>query len=132
MRRILLVFGLLCLALIGPAHFGLAQARQPHDNRPVAATATAIEWITAAELPPEARHTLQLIQQGGPYPYPRDGVVFHNRERHLPAQARGYYREYTVPTPGIHHRGARRIVSGAPDERYYTADHYRSFRRIRP
>lgn len=84
------------------------------------------------ELPPQARATLQLIERGGPFPYRRDGVVFGNYEKHLPLKPRGYYREYTVPTPGASNRGARRIVAGAAAERYYTDDHYRSFRRIRP
>ncbi len=87
-----------------------------------------------AGLPPEAVETLGLIQRGGPFPYRKDGSVFHNRERLLPERARGYYREYTVPTPGSRDRGARRIVSGGnpPEVFYYTADHYRSFRRIEP
>lgn len=83
------------------------------------------------QLPPEARQTLSLIQRGGPFPYPRDGIVFGNRERLLPLQARNYYREYTVPTPGVKHRGARRIVTGVVGEYWYTADHYASFKRIR-
>lgn len=83
------------------------------------------------QLPPEARQTLLLIKRGGPFPYPRDGITFGNRERLLPLQARNYYREYTVPTPGVKHRGARRIVAGGTDEYWYTADHYRSFKRIR-
>ncbi len=89
--------------------------------------------IAADRLPPEARDTLRLIDSGGPYPYPRDGIVFQNREGLLPGQPRGYYREYTVTTPGLSHRGARRIVTGGrpPTEFYYTADHYKSFRRIR-
>lgn len=77
-----------------------------------------------------------LIHQGGPFVSERDGVVFGNRERLLPIRKRGYYREYTVPTPGLTHRGVRRIVCGgkpkAPDACYYTADHYESFRRIAP
>jgi ribonuclease T1 len=83
-------------------------------------------------LPAEARRTLRLIEAGGPFPYDRDGTTFQNRERRLPAQPPGYYREYTVPTPGSPDRGARRIVSGGnpPVEFYYTDDHYRSFRRI--
>lgn len=83
-------------------------------------------------LPPEAWQTLTLIQRGGPFPYRKDGTTFFNRERLLPQQARGYYREYTVPTPGAKDRGARRIVSGGdpPVVFYYTADHYRSFRRM--
>ena len=86
--------------------------------------------IRVADLPAEARTTLQLIEQGGPFPYDRDGVVFGNYERRLPQHQRGYYREYTVPTPGVKSRGARRIIAGARHERYYTADHYNSFRRI--
>jgi ribonuclease T1 len=91
--------------------------------------------VAVLELPLEARKTEQLIRSGGPFPYARDGTVFGNRERLLPRQPRGYYREYTVPTPGSRNRGARRIVCGgpqpvAPEACYYTADHYASFRRI--
>ena len=87
-----------------------------------------------AGLPAEAIETLALIQRGGPFPYRKDGTTFQNRERLLPARPRGYYREYTVPTPGARDRGARRIVSGGdpPEVFYYTADHYRSFREIAP
>ena len=81
-----------------------------------------------ADLPAEARHTLELIAAGGPYPYSRDGVVFQNRERLLPRKTGGYYHEYTVPTPGEGDRGARRIITGKGGERYWTADHYGSFR----
>ncbi len=88
--------------------------------------------IAVSDLPPEARTTLQLIEQGGPFPYQRDGVVFGNYEKRLPLKKRGYYREYTVATPGLKHRGPRRIVAGNEHERYYTADHYNSFRRITP
>jgi ribonuclease T1 len=87
--------------------------------------------IAKEELPKEAWATLQLIKQGGPFPYPRDGSVFGNFERRLPLKKRGYYREYTVPTPGRGDRGARRIVAGAQGEYYYTVDHYRTFRKIR-
>ena len=80
----------------------------------------------------ELSRTLLLIQQGGPFPHSQDGTTFHNRERLLPSKPRGYYREYTVATPGLNHRGARRVVTGGqpPDIYYYTADHYRSFRQI--
>jgi len=94
----------------------------------------ALAWgagIDVAELPPEARQVLERIAAGGPHPYRRDGAIFHNREGRLPARASGYYREYTVRTPGARDRGARRIVVGGDGERYYTPDHYRSFRRIR-
>jgi ribonuclease T1 len=87
--------------------------------------------VSIEELPPEADATLALIKKGGPFPYQRDGVVFNNFERRLPVRKRGYYREYTVRTPGARDRGARRIVAGRNGEFYYTDDHYRSFRRIR-
>ncbi|MEO7743977.1 MAG: ribonuclease domain-containing protein [Usitatibacter sp.] len=96
----------------------------------VAKEAPALGVIHIAELPREARATLALIRKGGPYPYARDGVVFGNREAILPQKKRGYYREYTVKTPGERTRGARRIISGAPGEFYYTADHYNHFSRI--
>ncbi len=91
-----------------------------------------IEPVAVARLPAEARETLQRIDAGGPFPYRRDGITFQNREARLPDQARGYYREYTVDTPGSRNRGARRIVTGGkpPVEFYYTADHYKTFSRI--
>ena len=145
----------------------------------IAVSSSLSQIITVAELPAEARDTLEAIRRGGPFPYERDGVVFGNYERILPKQPRGYYREYTVKTPGVRHRGARRIVCGPPEgnsgkgrerdeaqgarsgatetyhdgrresehratqrfaraatltefpECYYTADHYRTFKRIR-
>ena len=92
---------------------------------------SAIGIIAVAELPAEARDTLRVIKRGGPFAYPRDGVVFKNYERILPQQPRGYYREYTVKTPRARNRGARRIVCGEPVECYYSADHYQTFKRIR-
>ena len=90
--------------------------------------------VPVSELPREAQVTLQAIKQGGPFPYEKDGVVFGNYERLLPNRKRGYYREFTVKTPGARNRGARRIVaggeSGALREYFYTDDHYASFRRI--
>jgi ribonuclease T1 len=100
----------------------------PVSSRTLAEPAAA---VAVAELPPEARQTVLLIRRGGPYPYERDGVVFGNFERLLPARERGYYREYTVTTPGAKNRGARRIVAGRGGELYYSDDHYRTFRRIR-
>lgn len=93
------------------------------------------EEITRSALPPEGHEVMVLIETGGPFPNRRDGIVFGNFEKNLPYQKRGYYREYTVPTPGVRHRGARRIVCGGwearrPDACWYTADHYRSFRKI--
>lgn len=90
--------------------------------------------VTRAQLPPQAVNTLNLIAAGGPYPYDKDGVVFGNFERLLPPHRRGYYHEYTVPTPRARNRGARRIVCGGPlrriDNCYYSDDHYASFKRI--
>jgi len=87
--------------------------------------------IEAAQLPKEARATIALIRKGGPFPYAKDGAVFGNREGQLPRQAHGHYKEYTVKTPGERTRGARRIITGATGELYYTDDHYNHFRRIR-
>ena len=95
-----------------------------------AAAFSKVGEITLAELPPEARATLLLIRRGGPFPYARDGAVFGNREARLPARPRGYYREYTVKTPGARDRGARRLISGGGAEFFFTDDHYRSFRRV--
>ena len=81
-------------------------------------------------LPKEAIETIALIRKGGPFPHERDGVTFSNREKLLPARARGWYREYTVKTPGERTRGARRIVAGRDGTLYYSDDHYRSFKRI--
>ncbi|WP_420854743.1 ribonuclease domain-containing protein [Scleromatobacter humisilvae] len=91
--------------------------------------------VSLSSLPPQALKTDQLIHSGGPFPFSRDGVVFGNYEKRLPRQARGYYHEYTVPTPGAHNRGARRIICGGnqptePDACFYTEDHYNSFHRI--
>ena len=92
--------------------------------------------VTIDQLPEQGRSTYQRIYQGGPFLHEKDGVVFGNRERLLPAHKRGYYREYTVITPGSKDRGARRIVCGGastnPDACFYTADHYASFRKIVP
>jgi ribonuclease T1 len=93
--------------------------------------AVPVGEIAVAELPPEAAATLALIRTNGPYPYAKDGAVFGNREGLLPKQKRGYYREYTVKTPGSRTRGARRVVKGAGGELFYTDDHYNSFKRIR-
>jgi len=87
--------------------------------------------MDVSTLPREAQATLVLIQQGGPFPYAKDGAVFGNFEKRLPFRERGYYHEYTVPTPGSRDRGARRIIAGRGGEIYYTDDHYRTFRRIR-
>lgn len=120
---------LLLLTLLAAAP---SVARESHRESGLAS-------IQLASLPREARETLDLIKRGGPFPYRKDGAVFGNFERRLPARPRGYYREYTVPTPGARDRGARRIVAGhgstgdvrTSGEYYYTDDHYRSFGKIR-
>ena len=109
------------------AFAGVAAHAQKAPPRPID---TVVE-VAASELPPEARDTIKRIRKGGPFPYARDGAVFGNRERHLPPEKRGYYKEYTVKTPGERTRGARRIVAGAGGEIYYTDDHYNRFRRVR-
>ncbi len=111
----------LAFAALGlPAH-----AQKPPAPRP------GLVEVTAANLPVEAREAIALIRKGGPYPYARDGAVFANREGVLPRQKRGYYREYTVKTPHVRTRGARRIIAGSDGELFYTDDHYNHFRRIR-
>jgi ribonuclease T1 len=121
-----LAAGLIGLSLaLGP---NLVQAKGPLRNAPT-------ETMASNQLPPQGRDVMALIYQGGPFRHDKDGVVFGNRERILPAHPRGYYREYTVKTPNERSRGARRIVCGgpqpvAPDACYYTDDHYASFRKI--
>lgn len=102
-----------------------ATAAPPAPDNP-----SGLPEVKASELPAEARQTLALIARGGPYPFSRDDVTFGNFERILPRKSSGYYREYTVRTPGESDRGARRIVAGKAGEKYYTADHYNSFRFI--
>lgn len=124
--------GLALLAWWGWQRFPSDHAREgaPVASAPAAAPVSSVP----AFLPPEARDTLARIEAGGPFLHRQDGGVFGNRERRLPPRPRGYYREYTVRTPGSRDRGARRIVAGGqpPVEYFYTADHYRSFRRFEP
>jgi ribonuclease T1 len=119
------------LLLIPVAILLLAAMPAAADARRAADDHAAHASVSLSDLPGEARTTYQLIRQGGPFPYKRDGVVFGNYERRLPAKPRGYYHEYTVKTPGVRHRGARRIVCGQPVECYYSDDHYETFKRIR-
>lgn len=120
---------LACFFLFGVSFTNLVHAKNEVPGQGIAT-------IARAELPPQGRDTYEKIQQGGPFAFEKDGVVFGNRERILPSHKRGYYREYTVKTPGSRDRGARRIVCGGkpttPDDCYYTADHYSSFRKIAP
>ncbi len=122
------------LALTGILFFAIGASDLALAKQPV--TRDALATITVAELPTQGQQTFERIHQGGPFAYEKDGVVFGNRERLLPSEKRGYYREYTVKTSGSRDRGTRRIVCGgapkAPDACFYTADHYASFRRIKP
>ncbi|MFZ5546907.1 MAG: ribonuclease domain-containing protein [Pseudomonadota bacterium] len=120
--------GLLIATLTAPQAL---EARTLQDP----SAAASFPSVQLAALPPEAQATERLIRAGGPFPYAKDGSVFGNRERLLPRKPRGFYREYTVKTPGARNRGARRIVCGGqpptrPEACYYTDDHYASFRRI--
>lgn len=119
-------FALLLAIVAALATFTALARGRPGDD---------LDNISLRELPREAREVYDTILAGGPFRYERDGVVFGNRERLLPMRPRGYYHEYTVPTPGVRNRGARRIICGgpmsSPDACFYTDDHYRSFRRIR-
>jgi ribonuclease T1 len=117
----------LAIALASAAVFGSAASAKTQQP--------PLESVALSSLPSEAQTTERLIRAGGPFPYTQDGRRFGNREGLLPAQSRGYYREYTVKTPGSRDRGARRIVCGGkqptkPDACYYTGDHYASFRLI--
>jgi ribonuclease T1 len=117
-------------ALAGLAALAIGALAVPGPARAREAAPAAAPVVGVAELPSEGRETLALIEAGGPFPYRKDGAVFGNYERALPAKPRGYYREYTVRTPGAHDRGARRIIAGRDGDRWYSADHYRTFRRI--
>jgi ribonuclease T1 len=124
--------GSLAAILVIAAGTYWVQARAPQTEIP---SGPAVASVAHAGLPAQGHEVLAQIRLGGPFRYEKDGTVFGNRERLLPGQKRGYYREYTVPTPGLDHRGARRIVCGGqqprrPDACYYTADHYNSFKLI--
>ncbi len=115
---------------LGFAFSGGLQAKTPTQ-------ASDLPPVALVTLPAQAQTTHQLILSGGPFPYDKDGTVFGNRERLLPVKTRGFYREYTVKTPGAKNRGARRIICGGkpptrPESCFYTSDHYASFSRIAP
>lgn len=117
-----------CTALWGSPAIARVEAPRLAKLTP---SQTSTGFIALDKLPSEAKVTLKLIQKGGPFPFPqKDGTVFLNFEQHLPKAPRGYYREYTVPTPGVRSRGARRIIAGQRSEYYYTSDHYNTFSRI--
>jgi ribonuclease T1 len=144
-RPLVALVVLIVLLVIGYAVAAFRDGGSTHSAPPTTSAATRSGGLTgrtsspsqprAAEvplssLPAQAATTVALVQRGGPFPYRQDGVVFGNLERHLPERPRGYYHEYTVPTPGESDRGARRIITGADGEYYYTADHYQSFRPV--
>lgn len=122
------------LVIAGLALVSASVLQTAHAKGPLTSSSTAP--IAVAEMPVQGARTYALIARGGPFPYEKDGAVFGNRERLLPLRHRGFYREYTVATPGLQHRGTRRIVCGgkapAIDNCFYTADHYASFRKIVP
>lgn len=127
---------IVALTAAGGLFLGVNDAMARDAAPPYASDVTDIAaTVSVADLPREAQRTLTLIAQGGPYPYAKDGVVFGNYEKRLPRKPRGYYHEYTVPTPGARNRGARRIICGGDqrvvDNCFYTQDHYNSFRHIR-
>ncbi len=124
------LFGLLALLAIVAAAY-LLGGTDPVDPRGAPASPSDLAYVDVADLPPEVRDTLDLIAADGPFPHEQDGDTFFNREGLLPPAADGFYREYTVPTPGEDDRGARRIVTGDDGEAFNTADHYDSFARIR-
>lgn len=132
-RRVGLVAGLALAAVLTTSlSTMLVQARSPSSS---VLPGSAVASVAYTGLPPQGQEVMEQIRQGGPFRYEKDGTVFGNRERLLPSQKRGYYREYTVPTPGLSHRGAKRIVCGgqqprSPDACYFTEDHYSSFRLI--
>ncbi len=134
---LLLVIALAVWAFKGPTPQGAAVPVAASSPAPITTSTQAADTphtearsTRPSFLPPEAHRTIVLIQRGGPFPHRQDGSVFGNREGHLPSQPRGWYHEYTVDTPGLNHRGARRIVTGGtpPSLWYYSDDHYRSFR----
>jgi ribonuclease T1 len=130
---LLLIVALLALLLAGCG--GKAATATGSDVAGAAGLApssatTDLPTMTVGELPPEGVETLQLIKDGGPFPYSKDGSTFQNREGILPKQPSGFYQEYTVGTPGSDDRGARRIIGGDDGSRFYTDDHYASFREV--
>jgi guanyl-specific ribonuclease Sa len=121
------------LTLIGLSPLAEAKVKLQPITQEAGTTITAqrqMPTLPINKLPREAQITINLINKGGPFPYRQDGTIFRNREKRLPLAPVGYYREYTVPTPGSPNRGARRLVTGQGNEIYYTGDHYRSFVRV--
>lgn len=133
--RAVLVAIFLLIGLLGAGCATEAPVAEGDGATEVVDPESGLDWVDVRDLPAEAHDTLALIDAGGPFPYDKDGSTFGNFEGILPEQDRGYYREYTVETPGLDHRGPLRIVTGDEDggdvEYYWTEDHYESFERIR-
>ena len=130
MNKILNIIKYLSVILTALAMSGPAAAQR--DNAQRERVQISLADISVNSMPQEARETLRLIEKGGPYPFDRDGIVFGNFEKRLPIKERGYYNEFTVKTPGVKHRAERRIVAGKSGEKFYSDDHYKTFKRIVP
>lgn len=128
MRIVMAALLAIVLAACGAA--AVTPAPTEFEAPPAPPAPAGMPQVAISDLPEEAIHVLDLIEQGGPFAHDQDGSIFQNREERLPDRPRGHYREYTVETPGSDDRGARRIVAGADGERYWTDDHYDSFRWI--
>ena len=134
----MLLVGVLAVTLLGVVGIGLlgagggstARSASPSPSAGSQTPRSGLPGIAVADLPKQARDTLALIDRGGPYPYSQDNTVFGNLERVLPERPKGYYREYTVVSPGSSSRGTRRLVVGAQGDIYFTADHYQTFRQV--
>lgn len=132
------LFIVILVSLLSGCIFSTGELRDVNNNQHNIVTADDLPSRTVKihseiyinDLPVEARNTLNLIKTGGPFPFVKDGSIFNNYEGLLPKKYPGYYKEYTVITPGLNDRGPRRIIAGKNGELYYTDDHYRSFKRI--
>src|SRR5581483_10982346 len=133
-RRNQLLIGLAVLVFAVLAVMGyctrVSTRDSPPQTVPASTPASGLPTVKVGQLPKEAAQTLALIDKGGPYPYDRDGITFANQEKLLPKRPNGYYKEYTLPTPGERDRGARRLIVGKDGDVYYTDDHYASFRQV--
>jgi ribonuclease T1 len=130
-KKIINIFKHLCIFLAAVVWLAPAAAQRDSAPQPQRVQPTLAE-ISHKSLPPEAHEVIKQIDNGGPFAFERDGIVFGNFEKRLPIKERGYYNEFTVKTPGVKHRGARRIVTGKGGEKYYSDDHYKTFKRVVP
>ncbi|MEZ0111764.1 ribonuclease T1 [Catenulispora sp. EB89] len=131
-KPLVALLALLIVAVLGLAGCGSSSSKSSSSSSKASSSSAAAKpagmaSVAEASLPAEARDVIKRIDDGGTFQYRQDGVTFQNRERRLPAEPSGYYREYTVATPGAADRGARRLILGRGGELYYTPDHYKSF-----